>query len=501
MRGLTTTVATTLTVLVALCGLTAPAAGQDTGKANTKAKSKAAPKASAPSAQDLKRVYKREFAFLAAEKSQLTKRVATLDKEKSQKLGAAKVEIDRLQGGIMRSSLESERLTEMLYEAERSVEGIEESADTLDRTLEQVASELSKADIALPELPEDAGEEAVVKQLEFALDKAVGQLATLGEVRKEAGGFFDGRGERIDGTIVRVGGIASYGVSDKAAGALAPAGGGRLKIWPNNLESSAKTARALGGSGEGVGYLPIFLYESLDNGVDPKKDKTALEVVQSGGTIAWVIVGLGVLALLMILLRLLLISRLSANTDKLVRTIAPLVRAGQIDSAVSLCRKSQSSAGRVLRATLENLDRKREHLEDIISESILHETPNLDRFGSAILVLAAVAPLMGLLGTVTGMISTFDVITEFGTGNPKLLSGGISEALVTTELGLIVAIPSLLCGNLLSGWADGIKSDLDKSALRLTNLSNGIQVEDYRSGGAGAGHDAGATSAAEAAQA
>ena len=150
----------------------------------------------------------------------------------------------------------------------------------------------------------------------------------------------------------------------------------------------------------------------------------------------------------------------------------------------------------MLRATLENLERDRQHLEDIVSESILHETPQLDRFGSTILVMAAVAPLLGLLGTVTGMISTFDVITEFGTGNPKLLSGGISEALITTELGLIVAIPALLLGNLLSGWSEGIKDDLDKSALRVTNLATGIRVT-----GAGVSSPAPASEPAKAAPA
>jgi len=68
------------------------------------------------------------------------------------------------------------------------------------------------------------------------------------------------------------------------------------------------------------------------------------------------------------------------------------------------------------------------------------------------------------------MIATFDVITEFGTGDPKMLSGGISEALVTTELGLIVAIPAVLLGNLLSGWAERIKNDMELGALHLINL-------------------------------
>jgi biopolymer transport protein ExbB/TolQ len=74
--------------------------------------------------------------------------------------------------------------------------------------------------------------------------------------------------------------------------------------------------------------------------------------------------------------------------------------------------------------------------------------------------------LLGLLGTVTGMISTFDIITEFGTGDPKLLSSGISIALITTEVGLEVAIPTLIFGNLLSGWAESIKDDMEKAALR-----------------------------------
>ena len=103
-------------------------------------------------------------------------------------------------------------------------------------------------------------------------------------------------------------------------------------------------------------------------------------------------------------------------------------------------------------------------------ESILNESTSLDRFGNFILVLAAVAPLLGLLGTVTGMIATFDIITTHGTGDPKLLSGGISEALVTTMLGLVVAIPLLLLGNLMGGWAQNIKDSMEQSALHIVNL-------------------------------
>ena len=100
----------------------------------------------------------------------------------------------------------------------------------------------------------------------------------------------------------------------------------------------------------------------------------------------------------------------------------------------------------------------------------MNENRALDRFASFILVIAAVAPLLGLLGTVTGMIHTFDIITVHGTGDPKLLSGGISEALVTTMLGLIVAIPLILLGNLSNGWAENIKDSMEQSALHVVNL-------------------------------
>ena len=102
---------------------------------------------------------------------------------------------------------------------------------------------------------------------------------------------------------------------------------------------------------------------------------------------------------------------------------------------------------------------------EVATEAILKEQPRIERFGVALVVVAAVAPLLGLLGTVTGMMSTFDVITEHGTGDPRMLSGGISEALITTQLGLIVAIPILLLANGLNAWARTLMGTLERLAL------------------------------------
>jgi len=105
----------------------------------------------------------------------------------------------------------------------------------------------------------------------------------------------------------------------------------------------------------------------------------------------------------------------------------------------------------------------------VLQESILHELPRVERGLSVLAVLGAIAPLLGLLGTVSGMIDTFRVITLFGTGDPKMMSGGISEALITTELGLAVAIPIMLFHTFLSRRVEHIVGEMEEKAVFLTN--------------------------------
>ena len=163
------------------------------------------------------------------------------------------------------------------------------------------------------------------------------------------------------------------------------------------------------------------------------------------------------------------------EANRLYRKMLSVSR--KLAEALEATKQLKGSTSRVVAAAVRNLDRDREHIEDIVAEQILHESSHLNRFGTFIIVIAAVSPLLGLLGTVTGMISTFDIITEFGTGDPKLLSSGISIALVTTEVGLAVAIPALIFGNLLSGWAESIKDDMEKAALHVMNRYKGRPAE------------------------
>jgi biopolymer transport protein ExbB len=308
-------------------------------------------------------------------------------------------------------------------------------------------------------------------ELTYVFEESILLLGSLGTIRPEPGDFYLEDGSRVEGEIVHVGRIASYGVSVEQAGTLAPVGGGNLQLVETD---TAETARKLA-AGEKVEQLPLFIYESADKPVVTSSDKTFADTIEGGGIIGIVILVLGGVALILVITRAVMLAGSSKKNDEQVEEIARLVEQKNYDQAILTSGKLGGALGRVLHSTVTGLKTDPEKVEDAVSESVLNEQPRLERFRSAISVFAAVAPLLGLLGTVTGMIATFDIITVFGTGDPKLLSGGISEALITTELGLTVAIPTLLIGNLLSSWADRITSGLEVNALRVVNIASGFE--------------------------
>ena len=137
-----------------------------------------------------------------------------------------------------------------------------------------------------------------------------------------------------------------------------------------------------------------------------------------------------------------------------------------INRQLKSARASDKNAlGRVLLAVAGATNVQRAEL--LIDESILRELPALQRAHSTVKLLAAVAPLLGLLGTVTGMIETFQSITLVGTSDPKLMAGGISQALITTVMGLCVAIPLLFCHSYISGQSKAILQRIQQQSLLL----------------------------------
>lgn len=431
--------------------------------------------AAAPVPVSIEEAYRREYAFLTAQRNELRRRLETAKADATRQAGALRAEVDGLQNRVVGLDTEVQTRTATLASVEREAENNSQNADLLAATFSQAGATLEGlGELGLKAESFQALGDAAKLQQTYTLGLA--QLRLGSTVRVEPGSFFLASGQQVEGQIVRVGRVAAYGVSAQGSGALAPAGGGALRLWTApGSEKSVPAAEALAGGGRPAS-LPLYLYENANAAVSEPAPKTFWTEMQKGGAIGYVILSLGLIALILAALRAVFLAQSGAGIQKILDAASGPVQRHDIPAAIEAVKRHKGSAARVVTAALRNIDRDREHLEDIISEAILHESSRLNRFGSMILMIAAVAPLLGLLGTVTGMIQTFDVITEFGTSDPKLLSGGIAVALVTTEQGLLVAIPCLLLGNLLSGWSERIKDDMEKAALRIVNLYTDVQV-------------------------
>jgi biopolymer transport protein ExbB len=176
------------------------------------------------------------------------------------------------------------------------------------------------------------------------------------------------------------------------------------------------------------------------------------ERINQGGIVGYIIIALGFVALLIALERLIVLGLTG-------RRVSAQLSESQPDE--------NNPLGRVLIAAARQKDASIETLELKLDEAILKEMPSLQRALLFLKIIAVVAPLLGLLGTVTGMIQTFQVITLFGTGDPKLMAGGISQALVTTVLGLTVAIPTVLLHTLVTGRSRRISNVLQQQAAGI----------------------------------
>jgi len=412
---------------------------------------------------ELDDAYQKEYAFLKAQKAELQTRLASDIIAHDVELLKAKERVVNLQQTLLDLNKKVDLDKEKLSKLAMGLSETEDNGDILGNVINQARLTLAEYSVKVSE--DNATADA--DKLQKAFMDASKLYVTLSSLQNTKGQFYLPDGKRVEGDIVKVGNIAAYGISEDATGALAPAGNGAYKLW--NATGSSDDAKALFAK-EMRESMDIFTYENLDKEVDYVKEKSISSTVEGGGTIGYIILVLGLFGFLLLIFRVFNLMKAGSNVTKISNIVVDKVESGKGDEALDAIKGFEGSTARVIKSALRNINKNREHVEDIIMENILNESSQIDRFGSFVLVIAAVAPLMGLLGTVTGMIETFDVITEFGTGDPKLLSGGISAALVTTMLGLIVAIPLLLLGNLLSGWAQSIKDSMEQSALHIVNL-------------------------------
>lgn len=192
-----------------------------------------------------------------------------------------------------------------------------------------------------------------------------------------------------------------------------------------------------------------------------------LEIVQAGGWMMLPIIACSVVAVAIVLERLWALRRTRVLPPDITAQSWHWLRNRELEPEHLQALHESSPLGQVLAAGLARRFGTREVLKETIEDTGRHVVHELERFLNPLGTIAAISPLLGLLGTVSGMIRSFTAITSEGVGNPAVLAGGISEALITTAAGLTVAIPSLIAYRYLRGKVDTLVVDIEKESIRF----------------------------------
>lgn len=207
-----------------------------------------------------------------------------------------------------------------------------------------------------------------------------------------------------------------------------------------------------------------------------------LELVESGGWLMVPILLCSVVALAIVGERFWALQTKRICPDKLVAQIWHWSQNNQIDARQLAELRHGSPLGRVLAAGLVNLHHDREIMKESIEDSGRHEVAELERYLNTLGTIATITPLLGLLGTVIGMIKVFTAITTVGVGNPAVLAGGISQALITTAAGLSVAIPTVMFYRYFRGRITMLVITMEKEALKMVEILHGDREQDNNAG-------------------
>ncbi|GAG63282.1 unnamed protein product, partial [marine sediment metagenome] len=294
-----------------------------------------------------------------------------------------------------------------------------------------------------------ASELASIEEMEQLWFEIQREMTESGNVARFTTEVIGADGQRAQREVVRVGTFNLVG--DGAYLRFVPETGNIIELPRQPQDRFVDTASDLAASSSGL----------VSFGLDPTRGSLLAALIQSpdlkervnqGGIVGYVIISVGLLGLLIALERLLVLSLTNAKVSRQLKN----------DKA-----DVGNPLGRVLKVHEENREIDVESLELKLGEAILREMPKLSRGVMIIKIIGVIAPLMGLLGTVTGMIKTFQAITLYGAGDPKLMAGGISQALVTTVLGLVVAIPMVLLHTVVAGRSKRITHVLQEQSAGI----------------------------------
>ena len=314
------------------------------------------------------------------------------------------------------------------------------------------------------------------------------ELALTREISLEKRGFVRADKTPGEGALLRLGVAASAYRDDKtgAVGLLIKDGGsGALNPyeWRENLPADANAALAKslekmekGEAGSASVSIPVDILPNQaaqGKAYIQKEDKSfwksLFHTVRTGGVFMWPLLIIPVVVLVLFFTKLFAVYRSRAGGSGLYGKAVEKLSEHPEEVIKLMGQQPASPVLKVIGAVAANRHKDRELAEKDVKEVLLHEVPHLERHLTTLSVLAAAAPLLGLLGTVSGLIAMFQVITQHGVNDPKLLAGGIGEALIATETGLLIAIPTLLGHNFLANRVDRLVTDMEFYALKALN--------------------------------
>lgn len=376
-------------------------------------------------------------------------------------LDSRSLDLSNLQGEIKKRRDESSYLGNLLGEYIRNFESRLHIAE-----LQRYEGAIQTAKLA-PET-EGLSPEAAFAQQAALLTVSIDRLEeALGGTRFE-GQAVDASGLVNEGMFVILGPTALFKSSRGGDAAMAEQRIGSLE--PSAIAfgtpEDAAAANELFASGKGSFPLDPTLGNALKM---EGTHETFIEHVKKGGAVMWPIFIMAALATLFAVYKWLSMAFIGRPSEKRLAGFLEAVGNKDEESVKRHVAMIRGPVGEMLTKGVSIIDEPRELVEETMYETVLTTRLKLQGFLPFIAICAASAPLLGLLGTVTGIINTFKMITVFGSGDVKSLSGGISEALITTKFGLIVAIPSLLLHAFLSRKAKRIVDQMEKTAVSFTN--------------------------------
>ena len=203
-----------------------------------------------------------------------------------------------------------------------------------------------------------------------------------------------------------------------------------------------------------------------------------IELIVKGGIFMYPILLCSIVALAVFLERLWVLRRKHIIPAEFIQNVKELLQKQKISDAIFLCQSDVSSIAKIFLAGLKSTERGMWLVKEAVEERGSREATILEKNVGILSTIANVTPLLGLLGTVSGMIKTFNAISVQGIGNPAPLAGGIAEALITTATGLCVAIPALVCYRILKDKASGLIFEMEENSIKLVDLMDTCSKSD-----------------------